>query len=208
MVQKRSEKPKRRRFLTPIQKEIKNKKAREYYALNKEERKSYVRKNYQKNRERILERSKRYSKERYSSPSRREEKNIKQRKYYSLHKDDKARAYQRGREKYKAERKRVKWEVLTHYGGNPPSCVCCGESIYDFLCLDHINGGGNQHRKKIRKFGNLFHHWILVNNFPDGFQVLCFNCNMAKGFFGTCPHKRIKNVSETVSETEKGKNLP
>src|SRR5438105_3181354 len=41
--------------------------------------------------------------------------------------------------------------VLQHYGGTPPTCACCKEARLEFLVLDHINGGGRQHRKTIKK---------------------------------------------------------
>lgn len=35
-----------------------------------------------------------------------------------------------------------------------------------------------------------FYRWLKNNGFPKkDFQLLCFNCNCAKGFFGMCPHK-------------------
>jgi len=30
--------------------------------------------------------------------------------------------------------------------------------------------------------------WLVANDFPPGFQVLCANCNMAKDRPGGCPH--------------------
>jgi hypothetical protein len=33
---------------------------------------------------------------------------------------------------------------------------------------------------------------VIQNNFPEGFQILCHNCNFAKGFprnNGKCPHE-------------------
>ena len=84
--------------------------------------------------------------------------------------------------------------VLNQYGGNPPKCACCGEKEYKFLSIDHINGGGNKHRKEMGlkdgKGGSIY-CWLIQNNFPKGFQVLCHNCNMAKGFYGKCPHGKI-----------------
>ena len=73
-------------------------------------------------------------------------------------------------------------------------CVCCGESYYEFLAVDHIEGGGNSHRKSLSKtnsvhYGDLY-NWLIKNNFPKGFQILCHNCNLAKGFYGSCPHKK------------------
>jgi hypothetical protein len=34
-----------------------------------------------------------------------------------------------------------------------------------------------------------FYRWLITNNFPDDFQILCHNCNYAKSH-GGCPHKR------------------
>lgn len=81
-----------------------------------------------------------------------------------------------------------KLEVFNHYGGS--KCACCGETIFEFLTIDHINGGGSQHRKEIGGLGHVLYRWLIKNNFPDGFQILCYNCNCAKGHFGTCPHKK------------------
>ncbi len=94
----------------------------------------------------------------------------------------------------KNERERRKYRelretVLASYGGK---CNCCGETLMPFLCIDHINGGGSEHRKNLRaqgvSAGAGFYKWLKKNNYPDGFQVLCHNCNMAKGFYGSCPH--------------------
>lgn len=76
---------------------------------------------------------------------------------------------------------------LEFYGGTPPKCACCGETIYEFLAIDHINGGGNKHRREI---GVNIYGWLVKNSFPGGFQVLCHNCNLAKGFYGICPHEK------------------
>lgn len=78
--------------------------------------------------------------------------------------------------------------VFNHYGYK---CACCGESEFYFLSIDHINGGGSQHRRDIK--GPLY-LWLIRNNFPSGFQTLCYNCNLAKGHHGFCPHKPPKYV--------------
>lgn len=86
---------------------------------------------------------------------------------------------------------RLKEKVFTHYGGR---CACCGENRIEFLTLDHKNGGGNKHRAEIsgrndaRFAGHHTYLWIKKNNFPPIFQVLCYNCNMATGVYGVCPH--------------------
>jgi hypothetical protein len=77
---------------------------------------------------------------------------------------------------------------IEHYGGK---CACCNESTYEFLAVDHINGGGRKHSKEIN--GNLS-KWVVTHNFPKEFQILCHNCNSAKGSYGKCPHQN-KNES-------------
>lgn len=75
--------------------------------------------------------------------------------------------------------------ILNHYGC---ICVCCGETSGAFLVVDHIEGGGNAHRRSIG--GNsafTFYKWIVKNSFPENLQILCHNCNFAK-HMGGCPH--------------------
>lgn len=70
------------------------------------------------------------------------------------------------------------------FGGK---CACCGESWVDFLVLDHVEGGGREHRRKIGN-GWQFYRWVV--NHPESrhmFQILCANCNMAKER-GGCPN--------------------
>ena len=31
--------------------------------------------------------------------------------------------------------------------------------------------------------------YLKKNNYPDGFQVLCWNCNLGRAHYGVCPHK-------------------
>lgn len=91
-------------------------------------------------------------------------------------------------------RKKHRDIVFEHYAGNPPKCACCGESEYYFLTIDHIDGGARRdNRLKIRpNSGHSLWRWLIQHNFPEGFQVLCYNCNCGRGRFkdGICPHKR------------------
>jgi hypothetical protein len=82
---------------------------------------------------------------------------------------------------------RFKMEVLGHYGG---ACACCGESQHEFLSIDHINGGGGKHRAEINRRGVNFYRWLKQNDYPEGYRVLCHNCNQARGYLGYCPHER------------------
>lgn len=77
--------------------------------------------------------------------------------------------------------------VLQAYGGLIPHCACCGDGHEEFLTIDHINGDGAKQRKEgIR--GINFYMWLIRNNFPEGFRVLCMNCNFSLGMRGYCPH--------------------
>ena len=73
--------------------------------------------------------------------------------------------------------------VFDHYGH---MCKCCGETIRQFLTIDHINNDGAEHRKSITSD---LYTWLIKNNFPDTFQTLCHNCNTGKHRNGgVCPH--------------------
>lgn len=91
------------------------------------------------------------------------------------------------RDRYIDIRADHKIQVFENYGNK---CSCCGENEHWFLTIDHINGDGNKHRKEIGKAGSGFYKWLIDNQFPDGFQLLCHNCNMGKHLNnGICPHK-------------------
>lgn len=102
-----------------------------------------------------------------------------------------ARYREANREQLKAWDKQAKWnfkiEVIKAYGGK---CECCNETRIEFLSVDHINGGGNLHRKVVGG-GFRFYRWLKQNEFPkEEYRLLCFNCNCAIGFFGYCPHQK------------------
>lgn len=78
-------------------------------------------------------------------------------------------------------------EVLAAYGG---ACKCCGETQPKFLHVDHTNNDGAAHRKQLGSGGTRIYTWLRKNGFPqEGFQLLCGNCNWAKGHYGECPHE-------------------
>ena len=82
----------------------------------------------------------------------------------------------------RAERRRT---VLAHYGG---ACECCGENQPVFLTIDHIEGNGNAHRREVGKTDMWL--WLLKEGFPEGFRILCYNCNAGRyRNGGTCPHE-------------------
>ena len=85
----------------------------------------------------------------------------------------------------------VRETALIRYSGNPAHCVCCGEQRTEFLAIDHVNGGGTQHRKNLGA-SNIY-TWLKRNGYPDGYRTLCHNCNFAVRF-GPCPHELEKVV--------------
>lgn len=92
------------------------------------------------------------------------------------------------REYSKKRRDNIRFEALKYYSKNEiPICACCKETEIRFLSFDHINNDGSKQRKKM-KSNEVIGEWLRRNNYPDGIQVLCFNCNLSKGFYGECPH--------------------
>lgn len=89
-----------------------------------------------------------------------------------------------GRERNKKKRKHERDVVIEAYGGK---CICCGESIKEFLNLDHKNNDGNIERKKFGSAGQ--YKRAIKECFPKKYQLLCFNCNLAKSIYKTCPHQ-------------------
>ena len=88
-----------------------------------------------------------------------------------------------------------------HSNSDIPCCACCGlTSHLDFLNIDHVLGKkqmdsipelvaiGYSSELKYKKLIN----WIIEHDFPEGFQILCQNCNFAKGMKknnNECPMK-------------------
>jgi hypothetical protein len=86
-----------------------------------------------------------------------------------------------------------------HSKSDVPCCRCCGQTCVQFLAVDHIAGKKQMDSEpELVKLGysSKFYsdglkRWIIKNNFPKGFQILCHNCNLAKGFSkdNKCPLK-------------------
>jgi hypothetical protein len=102
------------------------------------------------------------------------------------------------REVSRQRRHALKVEIFNKYGG--PRCKCCGETIFDFLTLDHIKGGGTAHRREIDRAGTTFYSWLKKNHFPKGYRVLCMNCNLAIGHTGECPHEKRRRLLRKIQK--------
>lgn len=80
--------------------------------------------------------------------------------------------------------------MIQKYGGK---CACCGETEPMFLTFDHINNDGHIERKSLRESGaNLVRRIELTDR--EDIQVLCYNCNCAKGHYGVCPHEVMRGA--------------
>ncbi len=108
-------------------------------------------------------------------------------KYYQKHKE-------KIKEKSKEYKNNLREAALDHYGR---VCACCGESQIEFLTIDHIFP---PKRKTNRERKDLY-GWLKRHNYPSGFQTLCWNCNMAKGIYGECPHCKRHMIEESTEKT-------
>ena len=74
---------------------------------------------------------------------------------------------------------KLKEQVLRHYSP-AMRCEICGIGDVRCLSLDHIDGGGLAHRRRMG--GSTYRVYASVRNdgFPAGFRVLCMNCQFVE----------------------------
>lgn len=98
-------------------------------------------------------------------------------------------------------RNKVKDIVFNGYGGY--RCTCCSETHHNMLQLDHVQNDGNHQRSSIscKNSGMVLYRWIIANNFPKIFQILCANCNWSKRMNnGICEHQTEKQLLEQANK--------
>ncbi len=91
--------------------------------------------------------------------------------YYRSHREQEKRAHINYKQKLKVE-------VFTHYGKGKCACIQCGFTDLRALSIDHLNGGGNAQRRLIHAAN--FYVWLKNNDYPEGYQTLCMNCQWIK----------------------------
>jgi hypothetical protein len=104
--------------------------------------------------------------------------------------------------KYQKDNVRKRKElVIEHYSHGTNKCMWegCDVTDMDMLTLDHIDGNGAEHRKEIGYSGTLYYGWLIKNNYPDGYQVLCFNHQRKKQILN---HEYIKREKQNCVEQE------
>lgn len=73
---------------------------------------------------------------------------------------------------------KIKQIVFQVYSNGIMKCRDCCEDDIDVLVIEHIYGKGRQHRKQLNVRGGIpFYNWLIKNNFPEGYSLLCHNCN-------------------------------
>lgn len=104
---------------------------------------------------------------------------------------------------------RLRTALFQFYG---PWCNCCGETQREFLALDHVHNDGNLERKnrwnfetqpetsrsagkRSRRNSQLIREILRGERPKENYQILCHNCNMAKSFYGACPHTKMSLVT-------------
>lgn len=80
-----------------------------------------------------------------------------------------------------SNRRNIKEMVLTHYGNGHCICVRCGFDDIRALSIDHIDNNGSEERKRTGVRGGLdLYRKLRDAGFPEGYQTLCYNCNIIK----------------------------
>jgi len=122
--------------------------------------------------------------------------------------------------KDKAYRENKRLKVLQYYSkrlsnSDIPCCNCCGETQMEFLAVDHIAGRRQMDSEpELLKLGysSKIHIglslviWLTKHIFPDGFQILCHNCNQSKGYYGKCPHE-AERLGQTFDDMTSQSNF-
>jgi hypothetical protein len=88
---------------------------------------------------------------------------------------------ERERKRARDTGKLLKQTVISHYSDGKNECHLCKFNDIRALTIDHICGGGRKHLKSLGILGGWgFYKWLIKNNYPEGFQVLCMNCQIVK----------------------------
>jgi hypothetical protein len=106
-------------------------------------------------------------------------------------------------EMYQKKKSRLLSEFFGAYGDH---CTCCGEKEKTFLTIEHLNGGGRQHRKSLPSGSLAILYDLRRKGWPkDGFTVLCMNCNFGKARNGgKCPHEiKAFHVIRWIADEER-----
>lgn len=168
------------------------------------ERKEYFAKYYLENKERITVRNEKWRKE---NLDKKRAYNRKFMRKYVRRPEIMEKERIRGRKRIqsgerpfymKSYHQRMRQIVIEGYGG---ACTCCGEARREFLSLEHIRGKIDKISPVTGKLKNpiVMLREVISEGFPvEKYTILCYNCNMSRGFLGYCPHEREKQKALQV----------
>lgn len=148
---------------------------RKYYQTHKEAIKKSSKKWAQKNPDKLKE----YAQKQRASGYYQTEKYKQYRKEYFATHPKNPESSRRDVSKHHLTARR---KFLEMYGNK---CNCCGESNYEFLTIEHRLGQRGQPRKDTSREA---YKKAIENYNPEVYEILCMNCNHAKGRYGYCPH--------------------
>lgn len=77
------------------------------------------------------------------------------------------------------EQERLRLEVIDHYSKGTRKCTHCAYDNIKALCVDHIHNNGAEERHKLGRASQVL-RYLRKNKYPEGYQILCHNCNVAK----------------------------
>lgn len=103
-------------------------------------------------------------------------------------------------QKYKDKRSqlhhKLKRIVLEYYSKGNLVCACCLDNRFPFLTLDHIKPISRTRNNRGSESGTAFFRKLIKLKFPEGYQVLCMNCNCLKRNKPKCPCQDLIPINE------------
>ncbi len=92
-------------------------------------------------------------------------------------------------------------KVINYYSNGTNKCAICGEHRLEFLTTDHIEANPHDFAEKLGYSrstvgGNALTQMLVSTNYPNGIQILCYNCNMLKRSHITSKGKLLYDRSQ------------
>lgn len=152
---------------------------RKWREKNREKLRKYHREYYGKHKDKYRE-SRQRATRKYRANLPLEKKREMCRRYHLNWRERHPDRYEAQKINFQQYRFKIKSEVLAHYGKGKCACVKCSESRLACLSIDHINAGGREHFREIKRTGLPFYIWLQKQGYPAGYQTLCMNCQWVK----------------------------
>ncbi len=74
----------------------------------------------------------------------------------------------------------MKHDALLHYGNGKCSCTSCGNTNTGALSLRYIPDSDSALNYTVNRKRVWLYSWLKKNNYPDGYQTLCMNCQFIR----------------------------